>query len=546
MRTSSSLRSEALNIADLFEHAVDAVPDRLALVVGDRRLTYAELDTQANRFAHHLADHGVGPGSHVGIYAKNGVEHVVALLAVTKLRAVAININYRYVEAELDYLFDNADLEALVHERSYAPLVAACAPRHPGLRHVVVIEDGSDADVSGYGGVRWTDAVEGGKPDRDFGPRSNDDVWIVYTGGTTGYPKGVMWRHEDIWRTLGGGIDFMTGERLKEHDQSRKAVESEPMISFPLSPIMHGGAQWGMLMHFFAGHVVVLVPKFDVEEIWRTVERERVQVVFMTGDAMARPLIERYERGGFDGSSLVAVASSAAIFSTEVKQRWMAAFPSTFFTDSVGSTETGFAGTGLVDQDNARQGAVVSLGPETVVLDDLNRVLDPDVEVGAVGRLARAGSVPLGYYKDPQRSARTFLELDGVRYAVPGDFARIEPGRRITLLGRGSNCINTGGEKVYPEEVETALKSHPDVFDVLVVGTPDERYGQAVTAVVQARAGRQPTLDALNAHLRTLLSGYKLPRSLTLVDEIPRHATGKANYPKAKELAVRTTAAAPA
>jgi acyl-CoA synthetase (AMP-forming)/AMP-acid ligase II len=536
----------AINIADLFEHAVDAVPNRLALVVGDQRLTYAELDVQANRIAHHLASHGVGHGSHVGIYAKNSVEHVVALLAVTKLRAVAININYRYVENELDYVFDNADLVALVHERTYSPLVARCAPKHDQLRHVVVIEDGTDEDSSSYGGVAWADALADGKPERDFEPRSNDDVWIVYTGGTTGYPKGVMWRHEDIWRTLGGGIDFMTGERLEEYDQSKKAVESEPMVSFPLSPIMHGGAQWGMLMHFFAGHVVILVPKFDAEEIWRTIDTEKVQVVFMTGDAMARPLIERYEEGGYDGSSLVAVASSAAIFSTEVKLRWMRAFPNTFFTDSLGSTETGFAGTGLVDKDNADAGAIVSIGPETVILDDSNRVLDPATDIGAVGRLARAKSVPLGYYKDPEKSAKTFIEIDGVRYAIPGDFARIEEGNKITLLGRGSNCINTGGEKVYPEEVETALKSHPDVFDVLVVGIPDERFGQAVTAVVQPRDGAQPTLDALNAHLRTLLSGYKLPRSLTLVPEIPRHATGKANYPKAKEIATAATTASPA
>ncbi len=527
----------AINIADLFEHAVDVVPDRLALVVGEQRLSYAELDARANRIAHHLADHGVGVGSHVGIYAKNCVEHVVALLAVTKLRAVAININYRYVEGELDYVFDNADLVALVHEQTYAPLVSKCLPKHGRLRHALVIEDGSDEDFSSYDGVAWSDAIAAGSPERDFGERSNDDVWIVYTGGTTGYPKGVMWRHEDIWRTLGGGIDFVTGERLEEYDQSKKAAESEPMVSFPLSPIMHGGAQWGMLMHFFAGHVVILVPKFDVDEIWRIVDEEKVQVMFMTGDAMARPLVERYEQGGIDGSSLVAVASSAAIFSTDVKERFLRAFPNTFFTDSLGSTETGFAGTGLVDKDNAGAGAVVSIGPETVVLDDSNRILDTTTDIGAVGRLARAKSVPLGYYKDPEKSARTFLEIDGVRYAVPGDFARIEPDNKITLLGRGSNCINTGGEKVYPEEVETAMKSHPDVFDVLVVGTPDERYGQAVTAVVQPREGAEPTLAGINAHLRSVLSGYKLPKAMTLVPEIPRHATGKANYPKAKEIA---------
>jgi acyl-CoA synthetase (AMP-forming)/AMP-acid ligase II len=234
----------------------------------------------------------------------------------------------------------------------------------------------------------------------------------------------------------------------------------------------------------------------------------------------------------------VAIASSAAIFSTAVKERYLDAFPNAFVTDSVGASETGFSGTGIVDRENKdAKGAQVSIGPETVILDDLDNVLDPAVDIGAIGRVARAGSVPLGYYKDPEKSAATFVEIEGVRYSIPGDFAQIEEGGRLTLLGRGSNCINTGGEKVYPEEVETALKAHPDVFDALVVGVPDPRLGQQVTAVVQPRDGREPTLEDLNTQLRTRLSGYKLPRSVTLVPEIPRHATGKANYPKAKEIA---------
>ena len=216
----------------------------------------------------------------------------------------------------------------------------------------------------------------------------------------------------------------------------------------------------------------------------------------------------------------------------------MAAFPNTFFTDSVGSSETGFQGTGLQDPENIKgEGCVVALGPQSVVLDEDNRVLDPATNVGAVGRLARGRNVPLGYYKDEEKSARTFITIDGTRYSVPGDFARIEPDNKVTLLGRGSNCINTGGEKVFPEEVEMAVKAHPDVYDVLVVGVPDERYGQAVTAVVQPREGATPELEELRSFLRTSLSGYKLPRAMTLVDEIPRHATGKANYPKAAELA---------
>ena len=540
----------AINIADLFEHAVDAVPDRPVIQVADRKVTYTELEADANRLAHFLADRGVGAGDHVGIYAKNSVEHVVALLAVFKIRAVAINVNYRYVENELNYLFDNSDMVALLHERPYAPLVAATAPKHEKLTTVVAMPDptepGSDVDIASYGGISWDDALAGQSAERDFGARSGDDVYIVYTGGTTGFPKGVMWRHEDFWRVLGGGIDFMTGERLEEYDQSKKAVESDPMVTFPLSPLMHGGAQAAMLMHLFAGHLTILTPKFDAHEVWRTIDGNQVQLIFMTGDAMARPLIEAYESGGYDGSSLVAVASSAAIFSRPVKERWMAAFPNVFFTDSVGSSETGFQGTGLQDAENIKgEGCVVSLGPESVVLDEGNNILDLASNVGAVGRLARSGSVPLGYYKDPEKSARTFIELDGTRYSVPGDFARIEADNKVTLLGRGSNCINTGGEKVYPEEVEMALKAHPDVYDVLVVGVADENYGQSVSAVIQPRGENRPSVDELRTFLRSELSGYKLPRAVTYVDEIPRSATGKANYPAARKLVGAAPAGTP-
>jgi len=536
----------ALNIADLFEHAVDAAADKPALKVEHRTVTYAEVEAEANRLAHFLASRGVGVGDHVGVFAKNSVEHVVALLAIFKIRAVAINVNYRYVEGELDYLFDNADLVALVHERPYAPLVDACVRKRPGMHTVVVMTDPSDpdndADTTAYDGVLWADALAGRSAERDFGERSPDDLYIVYTGGTTGYPKGVMWRHEDFWRVLGGGIDFMTGEPLTEHDQSKQAAQDGRMVTFPLSPLMHGGAQAALLMHLFAGHLTILEPKFEPVRTWQIIEREAVQLIFMTGDAMARPLIEAYEEGSYDCPNLVAVSSSAAIFSRAVKERWMAAFPNTFFTDSVGASETGFQGTGLQDQESIKgEGALVSLGAGSVVLDDDNGILDTATNVGAVGRLARAHHVPVGYYKDPEKSARTFIEIDEVRYSVPGDFARIEPDNKVTLLGRGSNCVNTGGEKVYPEEVEMAIKAHPAVYDVLVVGLPDEKYGQTVAAVVQPREGETVGLDELRSFLRTSLSGYKLPRALALVEEIPRNATGKAQYPRARELALAAT-----
>jgi acyl-CoA synthetase (AMP-forming)/AMP-acid ligase II len=398
-------------------------------------------------------------------------------------------------------------------------------------------------DISAFGAVTWEEALAGQSPERDFGPRSPDDVYIVYTGGTTGFPKGVMWRHEDFWRVLGRGIDVMTGEFLSEYDQSKSAATTEnPMVMFPLSPLMHGGAQAALLMHLFAGEVTVLAPKFDPVDVWRLVEEAKVQGIFMTGDAMARPLIEEYERGDYDASSLFVVASSAAIFSRPVKERWMAAFPNAIFTDSIGASETGFSGTAIQDSENIKgEGPLVNLGAQTVLLDEDNAVIDV-AEVGAVGRVARSGCIPLGYYNDEVKTAETFITVDGVRYAVPGDFARVEPEGRVRLLGRGSNCINTGGEKVYPEEVEMALKGHPEVYDVLVVGVADETYGQSVSAVVQARGEARPGLDDLREYLRAHLSGYKLPRSVTYVDEIPRSATGKANYPKAREMVAEANA----
>ncbi|TIC80686.1 acyl-CoA synthetase [Nocardioides sp. GY 10113] len=532
----------ALNIADLFEHAVDAVPDKPAVQVGDRKVSFAELEAESNRLAHFLASRGLGKGDHVGLYAKNSIEHVVALLAVLKIRAVAINVNYRYVAGELDYLFDNADLKGLVLDRAYADLVAEVAPKHELLQTFVVLPDPMEpddaSDISPFGGVLLADAVAGQSDARDFGPRSPDDIHIIYTGGTTGFPKGVMWRHEDFWRVLGGGVDFMTGELKEEYDQSASAA-NEGLVTLPLSPLMHGGAQASLLMHLFAGQNTILEPKFDPVRTWEIVDREKVQMLFMTGDAMARPLIEAYEEGGFDGQSLFAIASSAAVFSKAVKERWMKAFPNAVFTDSVGSSETGFQGTGLQDASAlSTDGPVVGISHGTVVLGDDDKPLDPVADVGKVGRTAKAGYVPVGYYKDPEKSAKTFVEIDGVRYSIPGDFARIEEGNRITLLGRGSNCVNTGGEKVYPEEVEMAIKAHPAVYDVLVVGLPDEKYGQAVAAVVQPREGETVELEELRTFLRAHLSGYKLPRSLTLVPEIPRNATGKAQYPKAKELAL--------
>jgi acyl-CoA synthetase (AMP-forming)/AMP-acid ligase II len=518
----------AMNIADLFEHAADAFPERVAVICGERQVTYRELEQCANRLAHHLAGIGVGPGNHVGLYARNSIEAIETLIAVCKLRAVAVNINYRYVENELRYMLADSDLVALVHDRQDTPRVNAVRAAVPGLLGTVVIDDGSGPGPDPDGGTGYPAALASAAPDRDFPARSNDDIYIIYTGGTTGQPKGVVWRHEDIWRTLGGGIDFMTGQPLPdEWEQSRRGLESAGLVRLCSAPIIHGAAQVATLGALFGGDTVVLPARFDADEIWRQIERHKVNVMLVIGDAMARPLIEAYRAGDYDGSSLVAISSSAALFSPAVKEACAAALPNVFITEAIGSTETGFTGIGMVTAGaEQRGGPTVKPGPDTVVLDSRDRPVGP----GQVGRIARGGHMPLGYYRDPVRTAKMFAEVDGKRYAVPGDLARVETDGSVTLLGRGNTCVNSGGEKIFPEEVEGVLKSHPDVFDALVIGVPDERLGQRVAALVQPRDGQLLDLDALTRHVRGQIAGYKVPRSIWVVESIGRTAVGKADY----------------
>jgi 3-oxocholest-4-en-26-oate---CoA ligase len=516
----------ARNFADLFEHAVDAFGDRIALVSGGRQVTYAELEERSNRLAHYLSGLGVRAGDHVGLYAHNSIEAAGTIIAACKIRATTININYRYTENELQYMFRDADLVALVCDRRYAPLAAGAAGSAPGLRGTVVIEDGSGAEMGDA--TRYGAALADGAPERDFVPRSADDVYIIYTGGTTGYPKGVMWRHEDLWRTLAGGIDFLTGVPLAdEWEQSRKGIQAGGLVRLTAAPLIHGAAQVAMLAALFSGDTVVLAPRFEAHEVWRAIERHKVNLVFIIGDAMGRPLIEAYHEGGYDASSMFALSSSGALFSPAVKDAIAAALPNIVITDAIGSTETGFAGIAAVTAGaEQRGGPTVAPGPEVIVLDERGRPAPP----GQIGRLARGGHVPLGYYKDPARTAAMLAEVDGKRYAVPGDMARLEPDGSVTLLGRGATCVNTGGEKVFPEEVEGALKSCPDVFDALVIGIPDDLLGQRVAALVQLREGRTADLPAIEAHVRGQIAGYKVPRSIWVVGAISRGAAGKADY----------------
>jgi 3-oxocholest-4-en-26-oate---CoA ligase len=514
-----------LNLADLFEVVVDAVPDRTALVAGGTRLTYAALDQRANRLASHLAGTGVGPGDHIGVYSYDRAEWVEAMLAAFKIRAVPINVNYRYVEDELAYLFGNADLVALVVEAGFLPRVEAVRPRVPDLRAVVVIDDG------------YEEALGAASPERPAGPRSVDDRYVLYTGGTTGLPKGTIWRHEDIFfAALQGGNPG--GPPVSRPEQLAATADRPAGVYLVCPPMMHGGGQWVALISLLSGGTAVLDTNrpFDAAAALRLVEQERVNSVSVVGDAMARPLAEALAAPGaaYDTSSLVSVGSGGAILSPAVKEELRRLLPGVIVLDSFGASETGHNGS-VVDLDGPAAGPRFRVGDTTAVLGDNGRPVAPGS--GVVGRLARRGHIPLGYHKDPEKTAATFLEVDGVRWVVPGDAALVEEDGTVHVLGRGSMCINTGGEKVYPEEVEAVLKSHPDVFDAVVVGIPDERFTERVAAVVRPREGRGPTLEDLAAHCRRTLAGYKVPRALVLRDEVVRTPVGKPDYRWAKEVA---------
>lgn len=524
-----------MNIADLTEHAIDAVPDRVALICGDQQLTYAQLEEKANRFAHYLADQGVGKGDKVGLYCRNRTEIVVAMVGVVKAGAIGVNVNFRYVEGELRYLFDNSDMVALVHERQYSDRVANVLPDTPKVTTVLVVEDGSDLDYHRYGGVEFETALSQGSPERDFGERSADDIYLLYTGGTTGFPKGVMWRHEDIYRVLFGGTDFATGEPVAdEYDLAKQGAANPPMIRYPMPPMIHGATQSATWMSLFNGQTVVLSPEFNAEQVWQTVHDHKVNLLFFTGDAMARPLLDAllaaHEAGtDYDVSTLFLLASSAALFSPSIKEKLLELLPNRVITDSIGSSETGFGGSSIVAKGDAHTGGPrVTIDKTTAVLGDDGNEVEPGS--GVSGIIAKCGHIPVGYYKDEKKTAETFQTINGVRYAIPGDYAQVEADGTVTMLGRGSVSINSGGEKIYPEEVEGALKAHPDVFDAVVVGVADPKFGQHVAAVVQPRDGARPALEDLRSFVRSEIAGYKVPRSLWFVDTVQRSPAGKPDY----------------
>ncbi|MFD8665375.1 acyl-CoA synthetase [Streptomyces microflavus] len=536
------------NLADLFESVVDVVPDREALLYVDhpgtgaeRRLTYAQLDAAANRIAHHFADAGLRPGEHLGLHLYNGIEYLQTVLGALKARLVPVNVNYRYVEEELVYLYRDADLAALVFDGEFDERVAAASAQAPALRHVVRV--GSAAAPAALEAVPFTEAEATGSPLRGFAPRSADDQFIIYTGGTTGMPKGVMWRQEDLFFSgLGGGAPTGDPVRSPQELAERVAAGGGGITFFPTPPLMHGTSTLTAFIGFNFGQRVVIHRKFVPVEVLRTIEKEKVTSVSLVGDAMLRPLIDALDGPlrGTDCSSLFSVSSSGAIMSDSVRAEFQSLVPTVMLLNNFGSSESGFNGTATADSGPER-GFRVQVNARTAVVDPVT--YEPVVP-GEVGRIAQRGHVPLGYYNDPAKTADTFFRKGEERWVLLGDMATVDAEGIVTVLGRGSQCINTGGEKVYPEEVEQALKSHPDVYDALVAGVPDERWGSRVAAVLELREGAAALdLGAVQAHCRTRLAGYKIPRALVIADRIQRSPSGKADYRWAKAVAAAGTGA---
>ena len=527
------------------------IGDRELIIQGERRYTYAEILERSNRLAGYLHSRGLGchterstlAGHEVGqdllgLYAYNGNEFVEALLGSFAARVAPFNVNFRYVKSELQYLLEDSGATALIYHAAFAPRLAEILPDLPQLRVLIQIADDSGNALLD-GAVDYESIIESSSPISPVA-HSPDDLYVLYTGGTTGMPKGVLWRQHDIFMTSFGGRNIMTGETVGSTDEIVARVAAGPGTKvLILPPLIHGAAQWSVMTAITTGQTLVfpaVVDHLDAEDVVRTIEREKVMTVTVVGDAMARPLVAAIEKGIADVSSLAVVANGGALLTPYVKERLIEVLPNAMVVDGVGSSETGGQMSHLSVAGAVSTGTF-NAGPDTfVAAEDLGSILAPGHE--GMGWLAQRGYVPLGYKGDAAKTASTFPVIDGVRYAVPGDRARHRADGVIELLGRDSVTINSGGEKIFVEEVETAIASHPAVADVVVTGRPSERWGQEVVAVVALADDACVDAGELTAHAGKSLARYKLPKAVIFRPVIERSPSGKADYRWAREQAV--------
>ena len=529
-------------LADLFESVVDKVPDRTALV-SNRTLTYRQLDERANQFAHHLRASGIGRGDHVGFHMKNGTEFVEGMIACFKIGAVPVNVNYRYVEDELRYLYDNADLACLLFDAEFGGLVTQVAPEINTFRHFVCVEGDFGNTARPDGTVEYEAALDG-QPTTNAGltdGRNPDDLYMLYTGGTTGMPKGVMWRHEDLFFAgMGGGNPV--GEPVSRPEEIAERISLEWATKmFAAPPLIHGAAFLGTFIGFFQGSTVCLIRDYTGHGVLQMIQEHGINTISIVGDAMALPLVEAMRETEYDTSTLGIISTAGAVMSESVKDRIKQVMPNSYVLDSYGSSETGYNGS-ATDDSSTDTGLKFRVTARTTVIADDLTIVEPGSDT--VGRVAQSGHIPVGYYNDEQKTAATFPVIGGTRWILTGDHATVDADGVIHFLGRGSVCINSGGEKVFPEEVEAALKSHERIEDAIVAGIPDDKWGERVGAVIELRAsgGDTPTLEDVQAHLSTRVARYKVPRDMVIVDKCLRSPAGKPDYGWAREVLAKAAA----
>ncbi|MEQ8841796.1 MAG: acyl-CoA synthetase [Acidimicrobiales bacterium] len=542
------------NIAEAFERIAARVPEKEALITSQRRLTFADVDARANRLANALVAAGIGCHTeraelepwesgqdHVALCLHNGPEYLEGMLAAWKARGVSLNVNYRYVADELVQLLTDADAKAVVYHACFAPVIDEIRSQLPAVHTLIQVADASGEPLLD-GAHDYEQLLAASSPRRPELDRSPDDLYMVYTGGTTGVPKGVLWRQADIWAAAMGGADPRDGEEFESYDAVVEDAAGERVYPYLIAaPLMHGGGQWLAWLAWMGGNPVVLgevVDRLDPADVLRTIEREQCSFIIVIGNAFGRPILDELNRAieagePYDISALKVLATGAAAMTTGVKEEFLAHRPGLRIIDSMGASESGTQGRNVSTDDADVEAGVFEPGPGTgLITEDMTEAVAP--REGATGWLVRRGRIPLGYLGDAEKTARTFPTVDGVRYSVPGDRAEWLADGRLKLLGRDSVCINTGGEKVFVEEVEAVLHAHPAVRDAVVVGRPNDRWGNEVCAVVSTSA--PVTADELIAHCDGHLARYKLPRTVVAVPEVVRGPNGKADYRWAAEI----------
>ena len=541
------------NLAQVHEAVSEAVPDRECLIFRDRRFTFREITGRTRRFANFLIERSFGVHTerselkawesgqdHLAIYLYNGNEYLEGMLGAYKACVVPFNVNYRYVEEELIYLLRDARARGILYHAEFAPTLEKIRAELPDLELFIQLPDESENPFL-RGAIDYEEALASASPERPRVEWSPDDLYILYTGGTTGMPKGVLWRQADILVTAMGGART-NGTEYASLEEIVEVAKAAGLRSLTAPPFMHGAAQWVAFLNWAGGNTVVIqneVHRLDPDDIFSTIERHQVNGLLIVGDAFARPLLDQLRKKSYDLSSLRLIASGGAVLAKGYKKEFLDHIPHVMLLDAIGASETGGQGRHLSTKATGVDTGKFAPDPMTCVVgEDLTRVLPPGSE--EIGWFAKKGRVPLGYLGDPEKTRKTFPAIDGVTYSVPGDRARIGPDGLIEVFGRDSATINSGGEKIFAEEVETAVKHHPSVYDVVVAGRPSERWGQEVVAIVQLREGAQTTPAELLEECSRHIARYKHPKAFVFVDQVVRSPSGKADYRWAKERALET------